>query len=129
MTTKSKTTQHAAADVFTAIAHPARRGILDMLASGEMTVTTIAAQPFGMSRPAVSQHLAVLLESGLVSMETRGRENYYQLRPENLNEVYRWITHFERFWPEKLDALGAYLDTLEDNPHPLTPSPLHGEGE
>ena len=116
MSTKLKTTQHAGADVFTAIAHPIRRGILDMLVSGEMTVTHIdkAAKPFDVTRPAISQHLAVLLESGLVSMETRGREHYYRLRPENLNEVYRWIKHYEQFWPEKLDALEAYLDRLAD---------------
>ena len=114
MSTKLKTTQHAGADVFTAIAHPVRRGILDALLSGEMTVTNIAAQPFGVTRPAISQHLAVLLECGLVGMETRGRENFYKLRPENLNEVYRWIKHYEQFWPEKLDALEAYLDRLAD---------------
>lgn len=131
MPPKSKTTQHAGADAFTAIAHPIRRGILDMLVSGEMTVTHIdaAAKPFEVSRPAISQHLAILLESGLVGMETRGRENYYRLRPENLNEVYRWIKHYEQFWPEKLDALEAYLDRLDDEPHPPTLSPSDGEGE
>ena len=116
MSTKLKTTQHAGADVFTAIAHPIRRGILDALVKGEMTVTHIAtvAQPFKVTRPAISQHLAVLLESGLVSMETRGRENYYRLRPENLNELFQWLNHYEQFWPEKLNALETYLDRLAD---------------
>lgn len=111
MPSARKTTQHAGADVFTAIAHPVRRQILDRLIQGEMTVNHLA-QPFAVSRPAISQHLAILMESGLVSKEVRGREHYYRLRPENLNEVREWITHFERFWPEKLDALGDYLNRL-----------------
>jgi DNA-binding transcriptional ArsR family regulator len=107
-----KTTNNAAGDVFTAVAHPVRRQILDRLALGEMTVSTLA-EPFEITRPAISQHLSILLESGLVAIEKRGREHYYQLRPENLNEIYRWISHFERFWPEKLDVLGDYLDSLK----------------
>lgn len=112
MPSARKTTSNATADVFTAIAHPVRRQILDRLMMGEMTVSTLA-EPFKITRPAISQHLSILLESGLVSIEKRGREHYYQLRPENLNEIYRWISHFERFWPEKLDALADYLDTLK----------------
>lgn len=116
---KRKTSQRADADVFTAIAHPVRRHILDLLVQGDRTVTALAepftVEPFKITRPAISQHLSVLLESGLVSKEKRGREQIYRLRPENLNEVREWISHFERFWPEKLDALGSYLDTLGDD--------------
>jgi len=108
-----KTSGQADADVFTAIAHPVRRQILDMLASGDKSVTSLAAL-FDVSRPAISQHLSVLLASGLVVSEKHGRENYYRLRPENLNEVYRWISQYERFWTAKLDALGTYLDTTAD---------------
>ncbi|MBZ0290727.1 MAG: metalloregulator ArsR/SmtB family transcription factor [Anaerolineae bacterium] len=96
-------------NVFTVIAHPVRREILSALAHGDVTVTELA-KPFEISRSAISQHLNVLLDSGLVAVEKRGREHYYRLRPENLNEVYRWIKQFEHFWNEKLDALEAYLD-------------------
>lgn len=108
-----KTVGEVDADVFTAIAHPVRRQILDMLASGDMTVNKIA-EPFDVTRSAVSQHLSILLASGLVTQQKQGRENVYHLRPENLNEVYQWIKHYERFWSEKLDALEAYLDSMPE---------------
>src|SRR5687768_5984578 len=77
-------------DVFTAIAHPVRRKILHSLLGSSLTVTDLA-EPFvvsgAISRSAVSQHLTVLLDSGLVAVEKRGREHFYRLRPENLNEV------------------------------------------
>jgi len=113
MPSAKKSVQHADADVFTAIAHPLRRQILDMLAERDYTVTNLA-EPFEVSRPAISQHLNILLETGLVSRERRGREQIYALRPENLNEVYRWLQHYEHFWQNKLDALGDYLDELAD---------------
>lgn len=106
-------------DVFTVIAHPVRREILDILARGDKTVTGLA-EPFDISRSAISQHLGILLESGLVSVEKRGKEHYYQLRPENLNEVYRWISRFEHFWSQKLADLEDYLDEEypQDEPNP-----------
>jgi DNA-binding transcriptional ArsR family regulator len=96
-------------DVFTVIAHPVRRQILSALARGDVTVTGLA-EPFEISRSAISQHLSILQDSGLVTVKKQGREHFYRLRPENLNEVYRWIRQFEHFWSEKLDALEAYLD-------------------
>lgn len=96
-------------DVFTVIAHPVRRQILGALSRGEGTVTDLA-DPFEISRSAISHHLSILLDSNLVAVEKQGREHYYRLRPENLNEVYTWIKQFEHFWNEKLDALEAYLD-------------------
>lgn len=113
MPTVKKSVQHADADVFTAIAHPLRRQILDMLSEDDYTATRLAA-PFEVSRPAISQHLSILLDTGLVSREKRGREQIYQLRPENLAEVYQWIQHYERFWNAKLDALGDFLDEMAD---------------
>lgn len=104
-----RTTGQTNTDVFTVIAHPVRRQILAVLARGAVTVTGLS-EPFRISRSAISQHLGILLESGLVVVEKRGREHYYQLRPDNLNDVYRWIMQFEHFWTEKLDALEVYLD-------------------
>jgi DNA-binding transcriptional ArsR family regulator len=113
--TVRKTTQHAGADVFTAIAHPVRRQILDALAEGDLSVTRLADPFKPITRSAISQHLGILLESGLVEMEKRGRENYYRLRPDNLNEVRRWMQKYDRFWTKKLNALDDYLDTMEDD--------------
>lgn len=108
MTRNPKAVQYADADIFTAIAHPLRRQILDMLAEGELPVKQIATS-FPVSRPAISQHLRVLLDTGLVSEQRMGREHYYALHAERLREVERWLRHYERFWPQRLDALDAYL--------------------
>jgi len=104
----SKSAQHATTDVFTAIAHPVRREILDQLSESDLTVKHLAGK-FDISRPAISQHLAVLLEVGLVSMRDEGRENFYHLEPDRLKEVEAWVRHYERFWTKKLDNLGEYL--------------------
>lgn len=99
-------------DVFQAIAHPARRRLLDELAEGEASVNTLAS-PFQMSRPAVSQHLRILREAKLVSERRLGRERLYRLEPEPLREVNEWLARYDRFWTDKLEALGEYLDRDE----------------
>jgi DNA-binding transcriptional ArsR family regulator len=99
----------APTDVFTAIAHPARRQILDALRAGAQPVHALAA-PFTMSRPAVSQHLKLLRAAGLVAEVRHGRERRYELRPDRLREVVDWLAHYETFWTSKLRDLGAYLD-------------------
>ena len=108
----SKTVQHADADVFTAIAHPVLRQLLDMLTQNEQTVTELAA-PFAMSRPAISQHLRILLDTGLVSEHRKGRERHYQLHADRLIEVQRWLQTYQRFWENRLEALGNYLESQE----------------
>ena len=100
------------ANVFTAIADPTRRAILDLLRQGEQPVKQIA-QPFSMSLPAISQHLNVLYEAGLVSQRREGRQRFYRLNPEPLKQVSDWVNYYEQFWQEKLDVLENYL---EDNP-------------
>lgn len=100
-------------DVFQAIAHPARRRLLEDLAGGEQPVNSLAA-PFAMSRPAVSQHLRVLLDAGLVVERRVGRERVYRLRAEPLREVRDWVGHYEAFRTDKLGVLGEYLDRTPD---------------
>ncbi len=104
-----KTTQHADTDVFTAIAHPVRRQLLDMLSQKDQSVSELAV-PFAMSRPAISQHLRILLDAGLVSERRQGRERRYQLHAERLLEVQRWLRTYQRFWIDRLEALGDYLE-------------------
>ncbi|MBW4632917.1 MAG: metalloregulator ArsR/SmtB family transcription factor [Iphinoe sp. HA4291-MV1] len=99
----------ASTDVFAAIADPTRRAILDQLRAGEQPVKQLA-EPFAMSLPAISQHLQVLCEVGLVQMRKAGRQRLYRLNPEPLKQVSDWIAHYEQFWQEKLDALGNYLE-------------------
>ena len=101
----------ASADVFMAIADPTRRAILDRLRSGEQPVKQLA-EPFSISLPAISQHLQVLCEVGLVSQRRKGRQRFYRLNPEPLKQVSDWIAAYEKFWQDSLDALGNYLEEV-----------------
>ena len=82
--------------------------MLDHLAAGERSVTDLC-QLFDMSQPAVSQHLKVLRDAGLVRDRRDGRSRLYSLDARPLAHVYDWLGHYERFWPARLDALGALL--------------------
>ena len=68
-----------------------------------------------MSLPALSKHLQVLREVGLVTQERSGRRRIYRLNAEPLKEVGEWVAHFEAFWDEKLDALALYLDKQDED--------------
>jgi DNA-binding transcriptional ArsR family regulator len=103
-------------DVFNAIAHPVRRQLLDLLAERDQTVKALA-EPFAMSRPAISQHLKILLDAGIVVIREEGRLNYYHLQPEKLLEVQIWLMHYQQFWTEHLDELGALLDETFGSGH------------
>jgi DNA-binding transcriptional ArsR family regulator len=96
------------ADVFGAISHPARRQMLDLLATDDSSVNTIAGH-FKMSRPAVSQHLRVLLDAGLVTEHRHGRERLYHFLPERLAPVRDWIGLYERFWDNRLGRLAKLM--------------------
>lgn len=99
----------ATSDLFTAIADPTRRQMLSLLVGRDLTVNELM-KPFAMSQPAVSQHLRILRDVGLVKSEPWGRERVYSLDPEPLREVYDWVEHFSKFWDDRLSALGQYLD-------------------
>jgi DNA-binding transcriptional ArsR family regulator len=96
------------ADVFGAISHPARRRILDLLVDTDRSVNAIAGE-FQMSRPAVSQHLRVLLDTGLVTEQRHGRERRYRLVPQRLSPVRDWLALYERFWDDRLRRLQEHL--------------------
>jgi|SRR5579863_3466078 DNA-binding transcriptional ArsR family regulator len=95
--------------IFFAVSDPTRREILDLLLVSECSVGDLV-RPFRISQPAISQHLRILREAGLVRVRRQGRERRYRLRGAQLRAVYDWVAHYERFWTEKLHALGAYLD-------------------
>ena len=94
--------------VFSAVADPTRRAILDTLARGEVTVGELAAR-FPISLNGVSKHVKVLERAGLVERSVRGREHWLRLQPEPLREAARWLTHYRAFWDTRLDALEALL--------------------
>jgi len=106
--------QSAAAkhDVFQAIADPTRRSILKLLIDKEMAVTVITDH-FPITRTAVSKHLRVLSEAGLVKERKVGRETRYRLDADPLQELKSWLAFYERFWENKLSALKRYVE-LED---------------
>ena len=93
-TTLSRDTEN---DVYTAIAHPVRRDILRRLEQGDLSVKEMT-QATPLTQSAVSQHLNILLETGLVERERRGRRQIYQLRPQRLREVYEWVSQFHDSW-------------------------------
>ena len=101
-------TPDCAPDVFGAISHPARRRMLDLLLESDRPVNAIAGH-FQMSRPAVSQHLRILLDAGLVTEQRHGRERRYHLVPERLGPVREWIAHYERVWDDRLQRLQKLL--------------------
>src|SRR5882757_10457153 len=94
-------------DAFGAIAHPVRRTLVTALATDDKAVNELAAV-VPVSRPAVSQHLAVLRGVGLVTEERHGRERRYHLHPERLDEVRQWMVALDQFWGTHLEALGRH---------------------
>ena len=96
-------------DVFSGIANPVRRDILIELASGPKSVNELVDR-FAIGRPAVSEHLQVLREVGLVTAEQVGRKRYHHLNAAPLAEAADWLGAFERYWNARLRALRAVLD-------------------
>jgi DNA-binding transcriptional ArsR family regulator len=94
------------------LSDPVRRRILELLATGEhpagSLVEAISAE-FGISQPAVSQHLRVLRESGLATVRAEGTRRLYAVDTEPLQEVDRWLDQFRQYWSSRLDALGTEL--------------------
>jgi DNA-binding transcriptional ArsR family regulator len=107
-------------DVFQAIADPTRRGILALLALGPLHLNAVA-EHFPVSRPAVSKHIKILTECGLISIRQAGRERYCQVQLDGLREVSSWVDQYRQFWDRKLDSLEQYLVEQQQKP-PSTPS-------
>jgi len=95
-------------DVFQAIADPTRRDIINMIAHQSLNLNAVA-ENFDISRPAISKHIKILTECGLIVIKQQGRERYCEARLEKLNEVSTWIEQYSVFWTKKLDALENFL--------------------
>ena len=95
-------------DAFQAIADPTRREIIQLLANQPMNLNTVAEQ-FNISRPAISKHIKILSECGLIIINQKGRERYCEARLNKLREVSGWVEQYRSFWTEKLDALDRHL--------------------
>jgi DNA-binding transcriptional ArsR family regulator len=111
---------------FAALSHATRRDILARLALGESTVGDLAA-PYAMSLNAVSKHLMVLEEAGLVTRRIEGRVHHIRLNPEPLGTASEWLQLYRAFWEERLDALDRFLSrkTRTKGAHHAARSPHH----
>ncbi len=97
---------------FDVLGDPVRRRVLELLADGEQAsgaISAVVQREFGISQPAVSQHLRVLREHGFARVRAEGTRRLYRVEPAGLHEVDEWLEPFRRFWDQRLDALGTEL--------------------
>ena len=99
-------------DVFQAIADPNRRAILSLLAKQRMTLNGVA-ENFRISRPAVSKHIKILKECGLVIVIPHGRERYCEARFDRLNEVTEWVEQYRQLWEQRFSRLDDLLEVMK----------------
>jgi len=96
-------------DVFQAIADPTRRDIIHLLSQEPLNLNAVA-ENFDISRPAISKHIKILTECGLILIKQQGRERICEIQLKKLSEVSVWVDQYRSFWNKKLDALGGYLE-------------------
>lgn len=99
-------------DVFQAIADPTRREIIDLIAYRSLNLNSIA-ENFNVSRPAISQHIKILTECGLIVITKQGRERYCEARLDQLNEVSAWVEQYRQLWAGRYDKLDDVLEELK----------------
>jgi DNA-binding transcriptional ArsR family regulator len=112
-------------EAFTAIADPVRRRIVERLADGEKTAGELG-EGFAISQPAVSKHLRVLREAGLVSTRADAQRRMYRLTPAPLAQVDTWLARCRKLWEERFDALRVYVE--ESGGPGLVPTPARYPG-
>jgi DNA-binding transcriptional ArsR family regulator len=103
-------------DVFQAIADPTRRDIISLVARNSMTQNDVASS-FDVSRQAISKHIKILMECGILMIDQQGRERYYSLQPKKLAQVADWIEPFRTMWDDKFNRLDDVLKKLKSNKH------------
>ena|SRR3954469_10856431 len=101
-------------DVFQAIADPTRREIISMVARQPLNVNAIA-EKFDVSRQAVSLHVKILMECGLITIKQQGRERYCEAKLKKLSEVSDWIDQYRKFWTTQFNSLDKYLAKVQTN--------------
>ena len=99
-------------DVFQAMADPVRREIVQLLSQQPLTVNTVA-EHFDVSRPAISKHLKILNECGIITLEQKGRERHCLLQPKAMIPAFLWIDQYRPLWEEQLDRFEQYLEQLK----------------
>jgi DNA-binding transcriptional ArsR family regulator len=104
---------HQASELFRALADPTRLAVFETIAKQEMSVSQLTAR-FDVSQPAISQHLAYLRNTGLVSQRKEGRHMYYRAEPAGMQPFVTWLSHYQAFWSERLPRLRAVLKAMKD---------------
>jgi len=99
-------------DAFQAIADPTRRQIIGMLSNKALNVNSLA-ESFDMSRQAISLHVKILTECGLITIKQQGRERFCEAQLDKLSEVAMWVEQYKRHWESKLDSMETYLEKLK----------------
>lgn len=100
--------------IFSALSDPTRRAMLSRLADVDMSVAELS-RPFSITKPAITKHLKVLENAGLLNRTIEGRVHRCRIKPEPLQAVSKWVSFYERFWNKKLDALDMYLNDAESH--------------
>jgi DNA-binding transcriptional ArsR family regulator len=100
------------ADIFKALSDPTRRAVLERLAQAELTATQLR-EGFAITQPAMSQHLAVLRDAGLISERREGRYVNYRVQPEGLAPLHEWLARYRAFWPSRIDGLKDLLKEMD----------------
>nr|WP_294793312.1 metalloregulator ArsR/SmtB family transcription factor [uncultured Mucilaginibacter sp.] len=100
-------------DVFQAISDPTRRQILGMIAFEPMNLNAIADK-FDISRPAISNHIKILTQCGMVVIKQQGRERYCEAKLDGLGEVATWIDQYRQLWMDRLDSLDKYINSVQN---------------
>lgn len=101
-------------DVFQAIADPVRRDIIELLANNTLSVNEVA-EKFEISRPAISKHLKILNECGIVHFKQAGRERICLIQPEELIPAFLWIKQYNKLWEDRIDSFEQYINQLQND--------------
>ncbi|MBL4669020.1 MAG: winged helix-turn-helix transcriptional regulator [Flavobacteriales bacterium] len=99
-------------DVFQAIADPIRRDIIELVSNEPLSVNEVA-EKFKISRPAISKHLKILNECGIIEINKKGRERFCIIQPKTLLPAFLWIEQYQKLWEDKLDSFENYLMVLK----------------
>jgi DNA-binding transcriptional ArsR family regulator len=99
-------------DVFQAIADPTRRDIIGLISKNPMTPNNVS-DSFDLSRQAISRHIKILTECGLLTLNIQGREYYYSIQPKKLEEVNKWLEPFRNMWEDKFNRLDSVINNLK----------------
>lgn len=99
-------------DVFQAIADPIRRDIIELISNEPMSINDVA-EKFEISRPAISKHLKILNECGIITINKKGRERFCIIQPKNLIPAFLWIKQYNKLWEDRIDSFENYINELQ----------------